>query len=508
MRVVASAFPVLLLVHPAIICAQASRPPATPAASNARAQAVVDKALTAYGGRDVVRAASRQFTWVLEGELVHRYQSPSASRSVGTPFRMVLAGDLDRGRLRAERVGSYPGGFNWTNIDVLDGGTTRQANLGPGIVTTLPGADPANYRGLLDRLPHMVVARLDADRRGLSFGGQVTRDGKREVVVLAPVNATTMGWYSFDEATGLLVAWERMIGDNYAGDAVVRVTLSQYRAEAGTMVPGHIDQSTAGEATLWLSTRAVAVGRAPADSFFALPSTLTDTPRQPPGEATFAVVGPGVYLASNVAGGYRLLVADLGDHLAVVESPNGSRACEQAIVRIQQQFGGKPIRYVIPTHHHDDHAGGLRAFVAHGSVVVTTRGNEAVFRRMAEVPYLIEPDEQSRVQKPVRFAFVDKLKVLEGGGTRLEIIDMGPSPHADEMLVAWVPASGFMFQGDLFNTGLGPVETWANRTTVHFAEWIGRSGLKVDSIGGTHSAVRTRADLDAAVRSVQRAAAR
>ena len=45
--------------------------------------------------------------------------------------------------------------------------------------------------------------------------------------------------------------------------------------------------------------------------------------------------------------------------------------------------------------------------------------------------------------------------VLEGGGTRLEIINVGPSPAADEMLIAYVPASRFVFQGDLFNTGVG-----------------------------------------------------
>jgi hypothetical protein len=98
--------------------------------------------------------------------------------------------------------------------------------------------------------------------------------------------------------------------------------------------------------------------------------------------------------------------------------------------------------------------------------------------------------------------------VLEGGGTRLEIIDVGPSPHADEMLIAYVPASRFAFQGDLFNTGVGEPGTWGNLTTAHFAEWLGKSGLAVDSLGGTHSAVRTRAELDASAARVRETAAR
>jgi glyoxylase-like metal-dependent hydrolase (beta-lactamase superfamily II) len=161
---------------------------------------------------------------------------------------------------------------------------------------------------------------------------------------------------------------------------------------------------------------------------------------------------------------------------------------------------------VIPTHHHDDHAGGLRAFVASGAIVITTRGNARIFRRMAAAPYTIQPDEQAVQQKPVQFLFVEGKLVLEGGGTRVEIIDLGPSPHANEMLIGYVPASKFVFQGDLFNTGVGDPTTWGNLTTVHFAEWLSKSGLAVDSVGGTHSAVRTRAELDGAAARVKQTA--
>ena len=242
------------------------------------------------------------------------------------------------------------------------------------------------------------------------------------------MNATTIGRYYFAERTGLLTDVERVIGDDYEGDAVVRVRMSDYRAEGGTMVPGMIEQFTGTSATMRVKPVVVLLGQAPAESLFTLPAGLTDVPRQPPAEPAFDQVGPGVYLASGMAGGYRMLVADFGDHLAVMESPNGSEQSGRAIAKINAQFPGKPIKYVIPTHHHDDHAGGLRAFVAAGAVVVTTRGNAKVFRRMAAAPYTIEPDEQAAQQKPVQFLFVEGKLVLEGGGTRLEIIDVGPEP--------------------------------------------------------------------------------
>ena len=473
--------------------------------ANSQAQGVVDRAVEAYGGPEKLQAMSRQFTWVLEGELIHLNQSPSASRSVGTPFTMVLAGDLDANRFRADRTGSYPGGFYWRNIDVIDSGKTRRANPGNRAVSVSNGGDITNYQQQLERLPQMVVARLDRSRRGIVRVADATIDGKRLSVIEAPVNAGALGRYYFDDQ-GLLVLAERMIGDDYAGDVIQGTWLSRYRSEAGTMVPGEIVQTIGGSPTLRLEPTLVLLAQKPADSLFTLPPGLSEYRWD--SETGFAQVGPGVYMANGMAGGYRLLVADLGDHLAVMESPNGSEQSGRAIAAIQQKFPGKPIRYVIPTHHHDDHAGGLRAFIANGAIVITTKGNEQIFRKMATATYGIEPDEQERVKKPIKFEFVDRKRVLEGGGTRLELYDMGPGPHADEMLVAYVPASRFLFQGDLFNTGPNPPDTWGNLTTVHFAEWLSKSGLAVDSIGGTHSAVRTRAELDAAAARVRETAAR
>ena len=473
--------------------------------ANSQAQGVVDRAVEAYGGPEKLQAMSRQFTWVLEGELIHLNQSPSASRSVGTPFTMVLAGDLDANRFRADRTGSYPGGFYWRNIDVIDSGKTRRANPGNRAVSVSNGGDITNYQQQLERLPQMVVARLDRSRRGIVRVADATIDGKRLSVIEAPVNAGALGRYYFDDQ-GLLVLAERMIGDDYAGDVIQGTWLSRYRSEAGTMVPGEIVQTIGGSPTLRLEPTLVLLAQKPADSLFTLPPGLSEYRWD--SETGFAQVGPGVYMANGMAGGYRLLVADLGDHLAVMESPNGSVQSGRAIELIKKQFPGKPIRYVIPTHHHDDHAGGLRAFIANGAIVITTKGNEQIFRKMATATYGIEPDEQERVKKPIKFKFVDRKRVLEGGGTRLELYDMGPGPHADEMLVAYVPASRFLFQGDLFNTGPNPPDTWGNLTTVHFAEWLSKSGLAVDSIGGTHSAVRTRAELDAAAARVRETAAR
>ena len=43
---------------------------------------------------------------------------------------------------------------------------------------------------------------------------------------------------------------------------------------------------------------------------------------------------------------------------------------------------GKPIKYLMLTHHHWDHANGARTFVAEGATIIVGKDNKAHFERM------------------------------------------------------------------------------------------------------------------------------
>lgn len=185
-------------------------------------------------------------------------------------------------------------------------------------------------------------------------------------------------------------------------------------------------------------------------------------------------------------GGYVSLVVAFDQFVLATEAPGQSAAI---IERIKTLAPGKPIRWVVPSHHHDDHAGGAREYVAEGATILTTPGNVDYFRRMAAAPRTIRPDRQSRIQAPARIETVPGGRRSITDGTRVvEIHDIGPSPHADEMLVIWLPAEGILYQGDLLNlppTGEIPRNA-ANATTAHFAQQVAAKGWAIKTLLGAH----------------------
>ena len=59
---------------------------------------------------------------------------------------------------------------------------------------------------------------------------------------------------------------------------------------------------------------------------------------------------------------------------------------------------GKPIRFVVNSHQHFDHAGGVRAAVAEGATIVTQADNVPYFERAFAQPNRIRPDAHGAVR--------------------------------------------------------------------------------------------------------------
>ena len=78
----------------------------------------------------------------------------------------------------------------------------------------------------------------------------------------------------------------------------------------------------------------------------------------------------GVYLMGG--GSHNSVAIEMQDHVILVESPLYDARATAVLAEVKRLVPGKPIRFVISSHHHFDHAGGLRAAVADGATLLTS----------------------------------------------------------------------------------------------------------------------------------------
>src|SRR5262245_33518037 len=142
-----------------------------------------------------------------------------------------------------------------------------------------------------------------------------------------------------------------------------------------------------------------------------------------------AKVAPSVYFVENASVDYNSMFVVFTDYVLVVEAPSSDRDSAKVIAAIHETAPGKPIRYIVPTHWHEDHIGGLRAYLREGATVVTTPGNLRFMEMFLKKLKAAEP----QVKLPAVEVIADKRRFSDGTVT-LDLLNV-PSPHVDEMVI-------------------------------------------------------------------------
>jgi glyoxylase-like metal-dependent hydrolase (beta-lactamase superfamily II) len=308
---------------------------------------------------------------------------------------------------------------------------------------------------------------------------------------------TTLG---FHPTTHLLHALIGVSPNFPGGDQAVETELLDYRMLNGVLLP-----------TEWVTRRAgVIVSRyryTSATPSYQIPDSLLTPPAgftpvtPPPAADPVRSLGTGLWAVQS--SGYWSIVVEFQDHVLVVDASSGGAS--GLLSRVATLVPNKPVGWVVPTHHHSDHFGGLRSFAAAGATTVTTPGNVDLFRRLMSAPIsTLTPTATvlPRGAMPRVEAITGKRRVFTDGTRTVEIHDVGPTPHADEILVAWLPSEGVLFHADLIEAADGvALPGSSSPTTVRLAEYIRAQGWNVRVFAGAHGFLSDPSQFETLVRS-------
>jgi glyoxylase-like metal-dependent hydrolase (beta-lactamase superfamily II) len=371
-------------------------------------------------------------------------------------------------------------------------------------------APEARRRAMVRRVPHLLL--LEAATRGERFFlGAELRDGRRttrEVTLLLGDSLRASLWLDADSA--ILRAMEYRAYLPGRGDVTVRWEWNGWHARTGAdpdfaprghriLVEGRIFQdvhytafesrSSAGDSLLRLppevAGRARLAGSGGTVMSMAEPATTEPLPAN--GEVT-----RGVHVIP--VRGFNAMVVEFADFVVLVEAPAvhpgfeaippapAPRLGAELLARVNAIARGRPLRYVVITHHHSDHIGSVADVVSEHTTVLADQDAAPVVQRLiGQLPASSAARRANVVAVSRSFEIADSTRTLV-------VHDLGKNPHTNHNLFAWLPRERVGFQGDLFyyDAGMGspPDRMVMNR---FFAEWIAAQKLEPRGVYGVHS---------------------
>lgn len=467
-----------------------------------KAREALDKSVAAYGGLENLRSI-KNFSLRAVGDTVQQNQSRRTSTVDRTPYEIEMTVDAAGNRFDQVVQGGYPGGFRYHSGFAIDKTDGVSYDLIRKTMSPRPNMPAAGLRARLRYVPQFLVINALERASRLRHLGKFDFDNRpHDVVSYANEDGLEIALY-IDKKTALVSKFETLGTHPFRGDVIFETIFTAYRKTGNHQVA---------------TGRTVRVVREPVEELryeqLAFNVTLTDDKFKAPAGMNAAkpaaAAEPVTKLAENVytvsAGGYNVLFVGFKDHIFVMEAPNGDAVSRQAIEQIKKTIPGKPIRYISVTHHHDDHAGGIRTYIAEGATLIAAPGEKTFFESIMKSEFTVDPDALTLNPQPMKIETVERgRRVLTDGTTTVEIHDIGSGPHAEEMLVAYLPNEKILFQGDLLNRPANGDYPIANDTTEHFVKWIETKKLAVEKIVPVHGTVTTMDELRKAVADLQAA---
>ena len=451
---------------------------------------LVERGLKAMGGVEAVRrinSVTYDFTQVAYG--LGQEETPfSPARGTVSVGRSITEYGNQRRAIWQEVRPAFGGGQNTRQRIVLANGVVVQETNGTAAPDARGAALGTFQRTMRTQPERLLLSALDNAAALTAAAPRVWRHERYPGVHYAN-GADTLDLH-FDPATGLLTLIVQVIDDPILGDRTNVLAYERWQPAGDVLLPRQVDGTANGVPTLQVTVHAADVNANVSDTLFnvsadvAARSSRTVVPADPI-VAAMTELSPGVW---HVAGGtHNSLVVEQAKSLVLIEAPLGAARMKAMFDTLARRFPKKPVLLVVASHHHWDHAGGIREVLARGIPVLTHERNAEFVKWVGGATKTVVPDRLSRTKRALNVRTLrDSMTIGEGAGqVRLFTIR---TVHVQGLLAAYVPSAQVVFTSDVVNPGaVGvPLPVAGSRELVDFAR--GHS-LSVKSYAGGHGRV-------------------
>lgn len=465
-------------------------------ASNKRGVEILRESFKQYGGVKSTDSLKLAFTLsndhqVDEGQsfLTH---TPFDHYSSTRRFIIDRAADNESGNTKAEISGDFIFESSW----IIEGGkgktydhSMQQFEEHTGAYTTNTIFLPQNFVGPALRNPAAI-----------RYINEATIGGKKCFLIRAMRNIDLVDLYiGVDDH--LLYQAEQIVFMGVYGDAIRTINYDQYASAGIYKVAQTLTIATTnsvnGKVSNTYKVSDVKTGDDIQGNPIIIPHTAIKQDYSFRKKYNLRELAKGIYVIENITEttgqwSYNVLFAEFDDHVLVAEAPIGDEFSQRIIKTIQETIPGKPVRYVVQSHHHSDHLGGIRGYIANGTTIITTPDQQPVIELIAKAPYNLYPDRQAKNPKSATFKLVDNGKLILKDKTQEAVVyDIGPNPHAKGMLIIHFPKEKILYQADMVNRSEYP----HNKSTDDFIVKMKKLKLAVDTMVGLHGITLNREEV-------------